>query len=63
MLVAPEGFELDDDTEYTVYFAGITEDVAAESTMNDSEIVGLTAMEAYLDRVDISKPADIIWKK
>ena len=62
VLVAPEGFELDDDTEYTVYFAGITEDVAAESTMNDSEIVGLTAMEAYLDRVDISKPADIIWK-
>ena len=62
MLVTPEGFELDDDTEYTVYFAGITEDVAAESTMNDSEIVGLTAMEAYLDRVDISKPADIIWK-
>lgn len=63
VLVAPEGFELDADTEYTVYFAGITEDVAAESTMKDSEIVGLMAMEAYLDRVDISKPADIIWKK
>ena len=54
---------MDADTEYTVYFAGITEDVAAESTMKDSEIVGLMAMEAYLDRVDISKPADIIWKK
>lgn len=63
MLVAPEGFELDDNTEYTVYFAGITEEVAAESTMKDSEIVGLTAMEEYLDSVDISKPADIVWRK
>lgn len=63
VLVTPEGFELDDNTEYTVYFAGITEDVAAESTVNDTEIVGLEAMEEYLDRVDISKPADIVWKK
>lgn len=63
MLVTPEGFEIDDNMEYTVYFAGITEEVAAESTMQDSEIVGLTAMEEYLDSVDISKPADIIWKK
>lgn len=63
VLVVPEGFELEDEQEYTVCFTGITEDVAAESTMNDSEIVGLTAMEEYLDRVDISKPADIIWKR
>ena len=63
VLVTPEGFEIDDNMEYTVYFAGITEEVAAESTMQDSEIVGLTAMEEYLDSVDISKPADIIWKK
>ncbi len=63
VLVTPEGFELEDNKEYTVYFAGITEDVAAESTMKDSEIVGLTAMEEYLDRVDISKPADIVWRK
>ena len=62
LLVAPEGFELDDETEYTVYFAGITEDVAAEGAVNDSGIVGLEAMEAYLDLVDIAKPADIIWK-
>ena len=63
VLVAPDDFELEDNTEYTVYFAGITEEVAAESTMNDSGIVGLQAMEEYLDREKISKPADIIWKK
>lgn len=62
-MVAPDDFELEDNTEYTVYFAGITEEVAAESTMNDSGIVGLQAMEEYLDREKISKPADIIWKK
>ena len=61
VLVAPDDFELKDNTEYTVYFAGITEEVAAESTMNDSGIVGLQAMEEYLDREKISKPADIIW--
>ena len=42
---------------------GITEEVAAESTMKDSEILGLAAMEEYLDRVDISKPADIVWER
>ena len=63
VLVTPEGFEIDDSTEYKVYFAGITEEVAAESTMEDSQIVGLTAMEEYLDGVDTLKPADIIWKQ
>lgn len=62
VLVTPEDFELEDNTEYTVYFGGITEEVAAESTMTDSGIVGLTAMEEYLNRVDITKPDDIIWK-
>ena len=62
MLVAPEGFELDDAAEYTVYFAGIAEEVAAESEMQDSGIVGLEAMEAYLDRVEVTKPADILWE-
>lgn len=62
VLVTPEGFTLEDSKEYTVCFAGITEDVAAESTMRDSEIVGLAAMEEYLDAVEIAKPADIVWK-
>lgn len=63
VLVTPDGFEIDDTMEYTVYFAGITEEVAAESTMKDSEIVGLSAMEEYLELVNIKKPSDIIWKK
>ena len=62
VLVAPEGFELDDAAEYTVYFAGIAEEVTAESEMQDSGIVGLEAMEAYLDRVEVTKPADIFWE-
>lgn len=63
VLVAPEGFALEDSKEYAVYFAGITQDVAAQSTHTDSGIVGLTAMEAYLDRVSISGPADIVWNE
>ena len=63
MLVAPEGFELDDAAEYSVCFAGITEAVAAESEVRDSGIVGLAAMEDYLDRVRISGPTDILWRR
>lgn len=62
VLVAPEGFELEDGAEYSVYFAGITEEVAAESVKRDSGIVGLAAMEEYLDRVAIAGPGDIVWR-
>lgn len=62
VLVAPEGFALSDDQVYTVCFAGITEEVAAESTMTDSGIVGLTAMEEYLEGVDALRPSNILWE-
>ena len=62
VLVAPDGLELRDDEEYTVYIAGITDEVAAESTMTDSGVIGLTAMKEYLEGVDALRPDAIVWK-
>ena len=61
VLVAPDGMELEDDAVYSVVFAGITDEVAAESTMTDSGIIGLTAMKEYLEGVDALRPGSIVW--
>ncbi|MGN0996605.1 MAG: hypothetical protein ACI4PG_06830, partial [Candidatus Ventricola sp.] len=62
VLVAPDGLQLHDDQEYTVYLAGITDEVAAQCPQTDTGIVGLTAMEDYLEGVDTLTPAGIVWQ-
>ena len=44
-------------------FAGITDEVAAESVVTDSGVTGLSAMEAFLDGVDTLRPDSIDWTK
>lgn len=61
VLVAPDGFALEDDREYDVVFAGITDEVATEGGMADSGITGLSAMEEYLSGVDTLRPDSIVW--
>ena len=61
VLVAPDGLEILDDEVYTVCFTGITNEVAAEGAMADSGVVGLTAMEEYLEGVDALRPDSIVW--
>lgn len=61
VLVAPDGFTLEDDREYDVVFAGITDEVAAESVMTDSGVTGLSAMEEFLRGVDTLRPDSIVW--
>ena len=63
VLIMPDGFTPEDDREYDVVFAGITDEVAAESVMTDSGVTGLSAMEAFLDGVDTLRPDSIDWKK
>ena len=63
VLVMPDGFTPEDDREYDVVFAGITDGVAAESVMTDSGVTGLSAMEAFLDGVDTLRPDSIDWTK
>ncbi|MGN1405973.1 MAG: ABC transporter substrate-binding protein [Erysipelotrichaceae bacterium] len=63
VLVTPDDFEIEDDTVYEVYFAGITDDVAGESIVKDSGITGLESMKDYLLLNRIEKPSDIVWER
>ena len=63
MLVTPDGFELDDNTTYTVAICGVTDEVAEEGNLTDTGIVGLTAMEEYLGQFETLSPEDIVWEK
>lgn len=61
-LVTPEGFEIDDNTTYTVAIAGVTSEVAAEGSLTDTGILGLDAARAYLSQFEYISEKDIIWE-
>lgn len=61
-LVTKEGFELADDTTYTVAICGLTDEVAEEGKVQDSGVLGLKAAEDYLGQFDTLSAKDIIWK-
>ena len=61
MLVAPDGFEIEDDTTYTVTICGVTEEVAKEGNLTDTGILGLTAVEEYLSQYKEFSAEDIKW--
>lgn len=63
VLVTPEGFDLDDDTTYTIVICGVTDEVAKEGNLTDTGIVGLTAMEEYLSQFETLSSEDIKWEK
>ena len=62
-LVAPEGFELDDNATYKIAVAGVTEEVGKEGKLKDSGVVGLDAARKFLKRFDTLSPADLVWNK
>ena len=61
-LVTKEGFEIEDDTTYTVAICGVSEEVAKEGNVTDTGILGLTAAEEYVSQFDTLSADDIIWK-
>lgn len=62
-MVAPDGFELDDDTAYTVVICGATKDVLEEGDAQDTGILGLDAARAYFGAKETFGKADIRWEK
>ena len=60
-LVTPDGFNLEDDKTYTVAICGASSAVQEEGDIQDTGIVGLTAMEDYLSQYETYTPADINW--
>ena len=63
VLVTPDGFEIDDNTSYTVTICGVTDEVAEEGNLIDTGIVGLTAMEEYLSQFETLSSEKIKWEK
>lgn len=61
-LVTKEGFEMADDTTYTVVICGATDEVAKEGKIQDTGILGLKAAEDYLGQFKSLSAKDIIWK-
>lgn len=61
-LVTKEGFEIKDDATYTVAICGATDEVREEGSVQDTGILGLTAMEEYLGQFDTFSAADIRWE-
>ena len=62
VLVTPDGFELDDDTTYTVTTCGVTDEVAQEGNLTDTSILGLTAAEEYFSQFETFSAKDITWE-
>ena len=61
-LVTKEGFEIEDDTTYTVAICGVSDAVAEEGNLTDTEILGLKAAEDYFGQFETLSAKDIIWK-
>ena len=62
VLSTPEGMEIKDDQTYTTVICGVTDEVAEEGNLTDTEILGLTAAEEYLGQFDTFSSEDIIWE-
>ena len=62
LLVAKDGFTVEDDTIYTVAICGATDAVREEGNVQDTGTLGLTAMEDYLKQFDTFSAKDIAWE-
>lgn len=62
LLVAPDGFTIEDDKTYTVVICGATDAVKEEGNVQDTGILGLTAMDDYLKKFDTFSAKDISWE-
>ena len=61
VLVAPEGFAIDDDAAYTVAICGASDEVAEEGNLTDTGIVGLDAATEYLSQFETLSASDLVW--
>ena len=62
VLAAPEGMEIQENQTYTVAICGLTDEVAAEGNLTDTGILGLTAVEDYLQQFETFAAKDIVWE-
>ena len=61
-LVMPDGMQLDNEKEYTVAIAGVTDEVAEEGNLTDTGILGLDAAREYFGQFTTLSNEDINWE-
>lgn len=61
-LVTKDGLNIEDNATYTVVICGATDDVKAEGKIQDTGILGLTAMKEYLKQFNSFSAKDIKWE-
>ena len=54
--------KFDDKTTYTVVICGATDEVKEEGNIQDSGVLGLDAMRAYLSQFETLSKKDIVWE-
>lgn len=62
VLVTKEGTELEDDQTYTVVICGATDEVKEEGNIQDSGVLGLTALEDYFKQFETFSKKDVVWE-
>lgn len=62
LLVTKNGFTIDDNATYTVVICGATDAVKEEGNVQDTGILGLSAMEDYLSQFETLSTKDIVWE-
>lgn len=61
-LVTKGGVLLKDKKIYTVAICGVTDDVAKEGDIKDTQIVGLDAVKKYVSSFEKLSPKDLVWE-
>ncbi len=62
VLVTKDGFEIDDDTIYTIVVCAATNEVGEECNVSNTELNGLKAVEDYLENIDTISPNNLKWE-
>lgn len=61
-MIVRKNFDMKEDTVYTVVICGTTDAIREEGSVQDTGILGLTAMKDYLSQFDTFSAKDINWE-
>lgn len=62
-IIGPKGLVIEDDKVYSVVITGVTDEIANEGKIIDTDILGLTAAQEYFKQFKTFSKNDIKWEK